>query len=171
MYIIAIDPGGTTGIAIWNGRHFEFDEFGGSVPHWTLWDMLSSRYTTMPGNQALQIVCEDFDWRLEEADRAEREDGTSAETKKRTKIDYTAAELVGVVKLFAQSHDASLTLQKAALAKGGFFGTEHNDKIKRLSLWRPGMRHAMDALRHLLYYRVFTLQETYILDRLKEVTK
>lgn len=88
----------------------------------------------------LIIVCESFQFR---------------QGKQRAGIVLDSCEYIGVVKLFYQQRKKSLPnsfqldlrMQTAAQAKT--FVTD--DKIKKLGLWAPGQKHAMDAMRHLLF--------------------
>ena len=92
---------------------------------------------------------ESFDFRKDERDR--------------TKIDYTPAEVIGALRFWALSRKDTVKLVKqgAGIGKGGFWS---DDKIKTLALWVPGAKHAMDATRHLLYYRAFTLSDASLLE-------
>lgn len=112
----------------------------------------------------LHIVCERFEFRKTD--------------QYRDKIDYTAAEYVGVVKLFAKMYknaNVKLIMQSASQVKekkgqeNPPFWTEA--KIKHLGLWVPGKPHAMDAVRHYLYYRTFTLGDKTLLYKLKDFGK
>jgi hypothetical protein len=95
----------------------------------------------------------------------------------RAKIDLTAPEYIGVAKLTLQTltyPEADVVWQNASMACGktAFWGDNSkpgggNEKIKKLGLWLPGKRHAMDALRHLLYYISFTRDSDYYLTLLK----
>lgn len=93
------------------------------------------------------------------------------EFRNRDKIDLTAPEYIGVAKLHCQYRNIQQEWQNAAQACGAsaFWGDskDGNDKIKKLGLWQPNKRHAMDSLRHLLYYFTFTLNNDYFLHQLK----
>jgi hypothetical protein len=67
----------------------------------------------------------------------------------------TSVEYIGVAKLYCQEREMPLVQQPPSAAKALWT----NDKIKRLGLWRPNERHAMDALRHLLYYVTVTMKD------------
>lgn len=100
------------------------------------------------------------------------------ENQGRTKIDYTACEYIGVAKLYCQMNKIQMEWQNGAQAVGAtaFWGDDKgklgdgggNAKIKKLGLWQPGKTHAMDSLRHLLYYFTFTLNNDYFLHQLKD---
>lgn len=163
MYIMAIDPGGTTGIATCaKGGQYNFHQFGADPQHdrFITMDKLIRGYseTASDFGDEFIVVCERFEWRKDE------------EAEERTKIDYTACELVGAIKLITSTLNVPLVMQSASqvVGKTAFWGKGSGDaKIKKLGLWRPGQRHAMDALRHLLYYRAFTMCDESILERLR----
>jgi hypothetical protein len=101
------------------------------------------------------IVCESFEFRKTE--------------RHRDFINYIPREYIGVVNLFVQHHadpNVKLFMQSAMNVIGdrAFFT---DDKIKKLGLWVPGRKHAMDATRHYLYHRVFTLKDKSLLQLLK----
>jgi hypothetical protein len=60
----------------------------------------------------------------------------------------TAQKYIGQVELYAQTEGIQLIMQQPAQAKNFV----KDDVIRRLGLWFPGWRHAMDATRHLVYY-------------------
>lgn len=110
----------------------------------------------------LHIVCEKFEFRKTDEHR--------------DKIDYAAARYEGVINLFAQQFkdtNVKLIMQSASGIKekkqnvdNPPFWTEA--KIKHIGLWVPGAPHAMDATRHYLYYRTFTLKDKTLLYKLKD---
>lgn len=90
----------------------------------------------------------------------------------RAKIDYTPAEYIGVAKLFCQQNFITDEWQNAAQACGAtaFWGDAEqggNAKIQKLGLWQPGKRHAMDSLRHLLYYVSFEMKDQRFIQQLR----
>jgi hypothetical protein len=130
MKIIGIDPGETTGIAVCYINEglidWKFEQLGPKEHHL---DLLNSLEATFPN----RIVCERFENRGNQAAR------------------LVSCEYIGVVKYYNQEHDRmqELIFQNASQAKG--FWT--NDKLKACSLWKgTGLKHAMDATRHVLYY-------------------
>jgi hypothetical protein len=52
--------------------------------------------------------------------------------------------------MFAKDRDVEMVLQTPAQAKG--FVKDAN--LKKLGVWFPGQRHAMDAMRHLTFWMV-----------------
>lgn len=177
--IISFDPGGTTGVCLylppWRlskepsvdlseyglttelplRAQFSFSHIKGDDHHEDLWQTLNlfrahALWHPLPPT----IICESFDFRKTDQGR--------------DKIEYVSAEYIGIVKLYQRMFpDIRLVMQSAGTAKGGFWGTKHDSKIKAINLWEPGMKHAMDALRHLLYYVTFTLNDKTLLYELK----
>lgn len=166
-FILGIDPGGTTGFCMWYADTdvycFEQVEYDPVL----LYNMVG-RFTNW-GDREVDLVIEDFDNRQDEG--MDLGDGKRG----RPKIDYTAPRVIGIVDFFvANGHAATVhkKVQKAATAKGGFWGKSQggDDRIHRLGLWRP-MKHSMDALRHVLYYRTFVLKDKTLLYKLGEKAK
>lgn len=153
--IIGVDPGGTTGLAWWIRKTgmIETKQIPNCDDDFQLLTVIhlasSIAGLAVPyvrPNQ-VHVVCEKFEFRLDERDR--------------TKIDYTAAEVIGALRLWQLERDAvKLVMQGATKAKGFWM----DDKLKSLGVWVPGARHAMDALRHLLAYRLFDLQHKELLS-------
>lgn len=162
--IIALDPGGTTGIAFWFRNSTTFNPEVTSISQWQ-WGRLQvngcdidagliglmreltaivGRTPTAAGRERpVHIAYESFDFRHEERER--------------DRIDYTPAEVIGAVRLWAAGLPyVNLVKYNAATGKGFW----SDDKIKKLGLWVPGYKHAMDATRHLLYYMAFQLDMT-----------
>ena len=145
--IIALDPGGTTGWAVWQGDQINVGHWGPDDHHLTLFDNLGFYQTS-----EYHIVCESFEYRQHA----------------RANVNLVSKEYIGIVKLFQQERMSKLPnqyvkFQTAAQAKG--FVTD--SKIKASHLWTPGMRHAMDAMRHLIYYDIFALGNKSWLDQWK----
>lgn len=160
--ILGLDPGGTTGWCRW---HRDKDDYNLVQFDTALADpekiRLFVKYLRCQyaWNDTLDVVCEIFEYRQEDS-------------MGRTKIDYTPAKVEGAVRYIHaymehnEPGDSKLVFQQANQAKGkGAFWTE--DKLRRVGLWKPGEPHAMDALRHVLYYRTFTLGDQTLLEKLK----
>ena len=64
------------------------------------------------------------------------------------KADLTPVKVIGIIEYKAKTHDRALHKQQASQVKG--FWT--NERLKKTGLYEPGMPHANDALRHLLYF-------------------
>ena len=130
MHVIALDPGVTTGVALytdWPKKHVHIKTEQLLFDHNELYEWLWDNHPT-------EIVYESFIYQ------------------RRNKVELYPVEVIGVIKLFAQKNEVPIFVQSASQAKG--FIT--NDKIKKLNLWEPGRVHGMDALRHLLYHEIVT---------------
>lgn len=95
------------------------------------------------------------------------------ENRDRTKIDFTPCEYIGVAKVYCQMNEIEMEWQNASQACGvtAFWGDDKNGgnaKIKKLGLWQAGKTHAMDSLRHLLYYVSFEMNNDYFIQLLKD---
>jgi hypothetical protein len=147
--VLALDPGGTTGWASYQAEVMSYAALGDETqtPKYEYYDEKWERgqlagidhqkalYTLMglKHTDEYYIVCERF---------VERPDNKGA-------IDI-AQKYIGVVELFAIDRQANLVMQMPAQAKGFV----KDATIKKLGLWFPGQRHAMDATRHLLFFLV-----------------
>lgn len=137
-YVIAIDPGGTSGFALWTKddpivvNQFSFTTAG-------LYRFLQA---TMPD----VIVCESFVY-----------------ITKQSHADLIPVEMIGVIKMYAEVSQCRLVFQRPHIGKA--FWTD--DKIKAIGLWAKGKPHGCDALRHLLTYLTAQGNDTWI-NLLKE---
>jgi len=143
--IVALDPGGTTGITIWKdlglGEQVWFNlHLGPDEHHKELADLLEREQT-----QDFTVVCESFEFR---------------QGKQRAGIVLVSKEYIGVVKYLARERNFPVVFQTAGLAKG-FVSDE---KLKAMGLYQRGMRHANDATRHLVTYRVQRLHHNYLIN-------
>lgn len=137
MRYIGIDPGGTTGICIKIGDSFTREQWPTTTPAEYL--ELFHRLGKAAVGDNVTVVMERFNFRMNERDR--------------TKIDYTPAEVIGVVKFWVAAHGlAKLEMQMAAEGKA-FWSDE---KLRTIGLYLPSLPHAMDATRHVLQYISFT---------------
>jgi hypothetical protein len=158
--IIWLDPGGTTGMAAfwtidsgidkamtWERAQMPCTDgyfLKAMFKQLQLWTTTVQPFIAKP---RVHIGYETFDYRMTE--------------RYRDKIDYTAAEVIGALKYWAVDRDyVKLIPSGAGLGKG--FWTDN--RIKQLHLWVPGQGHAMDATRHLLRYRSFSLGEKHLFD-------
>lgn len=166
--ILALDPGGTTGYcAAIPFKPPIIEELGPGEHHEELWDLMREyKEAASDHHTAYVIVCERFEFRQEDSDRA--------------KIDYMAAHYEGIVELFAKFATPALGKRGVDLVKQGSAQVKSKSKsgrpasfwaddakIKKVGLWVPGKRHGMDAARHYLYYRTFTLNDDSYLQLLK----
>lgn len=150
MKLIALDPGGTTGWATCDYKQepagvdtdgtvlyenvlkFTSGQIGPGKHHRTLLALLEFQAT----NADYHVICESFEFRQRARDN----------------LVLVSKEYIGIVELFHQTWTPTpvVVFQTAAMAK--VFVT--NDKIKSLNLWDWRAPHAMDAMRHLIYYLV-----------------
>jgi hypothetical protein len=154
--IVALDPGGTTGWAYWQDQpnpqnpsqpNFMVGQLGPQEHHQGLYQWLEHLHVS-----DFTVVCESFEFRQQDV-------GT------RMGINLMSREYIGVTKLFGQERNAPVVFQTAALGKG--FVTD--EKLKVMGLWWPGMKHAMDAMRHLIYYMVLKDGHKYLINSWKDL--
>ena len=134
--ILAFDPGGTTGVCditfdSSGGRNCQLYQLGPGEHHLQLSQLIKGYVYNV---DRLFIVCERFEYR--------------AHSKAGLRLD--SREYIGVIKQTAQELSLPVVMQSAAQAKG-FVTNEH---IKRAGLYRTSYRHAMDAVRHAIYFLV-----------------
>jgi hypothetical protein len=152
LTILALDPGGTTG---WSS--FQADEYpnivdvdesllpitDGEIYENELWkkghlqgdhavelDMLLGLHRT----EKYIVVCESF---------------VPRPGKIGAQLDV-AQQYIGQVKLFCEKEGVPLKMQMPGQVKPFV----KDETIKKLRMWSPGWKHAMDATRHLLFYMV-----------------
>ncbi len=133
--ILALDPGITTGIAILDDGIVITSHFEGS--HRQFYDWLDELNPEA-------IIYESFVYQ------------------RRDKVELYPVEVIGIIKLWADSNGIPAFRQSPAQAKGLF----DDDKLKKMGLWKKGYRHGMDATRHLMYHLVVTRGETLWLNAL-----
>lgn len=144
MKVLALDPGGTTGWAMYSCEEIvepfnstsefynekwvagQLDRPGHHEQLYTLLELMHA--------DPFHVVTESFEFRQ----------------RARNGLVLISLEYIGVAELFCQQRQLQLKRQTASMAKG--FVTD--DKIKNMELWKSGQPHAMDATRHLLYYLV-----------------
>lgn len=155
--IVALDPGGTTGWAMWEegpltlqshstSDRFNCGQIGPDEHHKQLWDFLGTMQT-----HDFTIVCESFEFR---------------QGKQRHNINLMSKEYIGVAKLFAAERmDTPVVFQTAALGKGFV----SDAKLKAMGLYHPGHKHAMDAIRHLVYYMVIKEHRRDLIESWKDL--
>lgn len=155
MRIIAFDPGGTTGVAIYDTEaEQEWQRFslGPDLHHAELWGLLLME---------TEIVYETFEYQ-----RRDVEFGVS--------LELISREYIGIIRLhkdmtkdnedgetFPYLDQINLYPQKPAQR---MFWTD--EKLKQLGLW-VSSEHERDATRHLLYHLCFTLNDKKYLYALK----
>lgn len=135
---LSLDPGGTTGYAI-----CDINSNNSISINWDQAKLTESELTELMETVIADVViCEDFEYR----------------NRARAGLDLTSPRLIGVVKLFSQSSDTKLVLQKAMVGKGHY----SDQRLKTLDLYRRGTPHGRDALRHLLHWLTFKEGNKYI---------
>lgn len=141
MIIVALDPGGTTGVAEIDTtlRVFSVTEIE-NEHHGRL-------YSYLDAINPETVICEGFDDR----DRAR---------------ETISLEYIGAAKCWCQHNAADYVEQSTSIGKE--FWTDK--KIKTLDLWVPAKPHAMDALRHLLYFLTFKENNTYWVKKWKDAS-
>lgn len=131
-WIIGVDPGGTTGYAIYS-RETKTVQAHEADPH-TFRTWLGHWMTA--GRAARTL------WAVE---RYIIRPDTLRKTRQ-----YDPLELIGAVKLVVALAGGRLEMQAASSAKSMVTDT----RLRGLGLWVPGKDHARDALRHLVLRRV-----------------
>jgi len=128
--IIALDPGGTTGIAstmIDTNR----GKCGVIATRQMVGDHHTKLYRFLISEAPSVVVCENFVYQ-----------------NRMKKVALDSVEYIGVAKLYCQMTKTAYRGQMAGSAKALWT----DDKIKQLGLWEKGQQHAMDAVRHLLLF-------------------
>jgi hypothetical protein len=134
--ILALDPGETTGIANWKEGQILL----------TQWDtgptILGKSYKRLErfvmDNGVDHLRYEDYKvyaWKADDHKWAS----------------LHTAQWIGGIRIFCEIQGLAHSKKMAQQAKA--FWTD--DKLKLCGLYEPGMKHARDALRHLLYYMCF----------------
>jgi len=150
--IVALDPGGTTGIATVRfddgGYEWSFSELGPYEHHDELWEFLYN--TCKPWTTGSTIVCESFEFR---------------QNRQRDNINLMSREYIGVVKLFRAILNVPVVFQTAGMAKP--FVTD--EKLKAMDLYYTRSKHARDATRHALYYMITKLKRHDLIESWKDL--
>ena len=146
--IIALDPGGTTGIAMVELRdtvkvelgfdqpepwlpQFKVEQLGPGEHHIELEDFLEKH---LMGVDRKFVVIERFDYR-----------NTS-----RSRVRLDSREYIGTVKGWCRRRGIPLFMQTAAQAKGFV----PDQALKDANLYTKAFRHANDGMRHLIFFVV-----------------
>ena len=164
MKILAVDPGPTTGFAVYDDSTRKYscwmEELFGvnsrlveNGAHDHLWNVLSTVDFDI-------LIVEKFEFRKDDV-------------RTREKIDLRAAEFVGVCMLYAQQNPhVKLVMQGSNQACGtsSFWGDWKvgNQRLRTLGVWDSKAHpHGIDALRHLMYYVTFTLNDKEMILKLR----
>jgi hypothetical protein len=91
----------------------------------------------LKGIQPRYIVMEDFEYR----------------NRARAGLNLFPVQLIGIARLYEMraQHQVGLTLQKAAQGKSYY----KDETLKRLGLYKRGVPHGLDAMRHVLHWLTF----------------
>lgn len=126
---LSLDPGITTGYTI--GIHEDNKLYlavgQDKLTHKMLYNLLLEVYPD-------HTVCEDFEFRQ----------------KARDNLELFSVQLIGVVHLWSQSYlpERPIYIQKAAEGKGYYT----DNLLKGQGVYKKGVPHGMDSLRHLLHW-------------------
>jgi len=142
MKIIAVDPGGTTGIAEYDTVTEDLLQFqiGPDEHHMELYRYLWAAQPDI-------LICERFNYQRRELDK-----GVS--------LVLISREYIGVCKLYirataeARENETSWAMQQPAA-----MSLFTDRKLKRIGVYRPAMVHANDATRHLFYYMTTEMKD------------
>jgi hypothetical protein len=144
MRLLALDPGATTGWALFiKGAPTERYR-SGQVEQDKVWRLLeTAKIATTEADELdedgyadLKIICESFQHR------------------QLPKVDLSPVEVIGVVKEWARQNDVEIVWQTSAQGKA-FFNNDRLDALGVLRKPKTTWRHANDATRHLLWYLGF----------------
>lgn len=174
--IVAVDPGPHFGVATYHpfpgvpGKHFDLYTYElEKDSHYQVWDILEEHRNAMRWIQDGCKVESDGDHELVCGDTVlivEKFEFRKDDAELRSRIDFTAAEYVGIAKLYGIQKFHYWIAQGASEAKA--FWTD--DKLRHLGLYGD-TRHSRDALRHLLKYMAFTRHEKWLLEMLGKGNK
>jgi hypothetical protein len=139
--VIGIDPGGTTGWAVYSAYRILVDKkYVYTNEHWTCGQLGPEKHhqalEQLLGLQRVEtyvVVTERFTDRI-----------------KQTAVNLMAREYIGVVEKYCQEEGVELVMQSSSQAKG--FTRPPN--LKRLGLYVYTKKHAMDAYKHVLWYLI-----------------
>jgi hypothetical protein len=163
--ILSVDPGGTTGLADFNYRTKTWQTT--ALPYEPL--VLYGFFIAWLGSKGknVTVICESFDYRPV----GKYDFGGSRAI---PKVDLTPRNVIGILELACAQHDVEIVWQKPSIVNGddgrktqdpSVFWTD--EKVKKLGLYKPAHVHEMDAVKHILHYRAFTLDETKLFEPLR----
>lgn len=133
--VLALDPGKTTGYAFATYADERLRIIPGQYG-FTLFS-LHNLVENLPHQSWVHIIYEDFAYR----------------NVSRAGLDLTPVKMIGMIE-WSQQFDIATNCgrnyykQTASQGKGFF----DNDKLKQLGIYVPGMKHGMDAVRHLMHW-------------------
>jgi hypothetical protein len=155
LTVMAVDPGGTTGIVIWRAdwplKEARRLELGPEVHHKQLWHLM---YDEEPDI----IVCERFEYQIRKSGGTEMPG-----------VVLQSRNYIGIIELYCQLNPVPLVMQPTSVVakKQGALWTDK--KLKALGLYHApqGRQHMNDAMRHLLQYAVVTCWRTDLIQALR----
>lgn len=145
--ILAFDPGGTTGWALfqadrivtpdsmveyYNVKH-TCGHLGPEPHHKRLYDFMGYCVT-----ETTHFVTESFEYRNRE----------------RPGLELISREYIGVMRYFGEERTYPIIQQTASQGKITDKSFVRKGNLQKLGLWETGFKHAMDARGHLLYYMI-----------------
>jgi len=138
-YLLALDPGGTTGIAAFrNGGLVTYTQIKDFTPG-TLDNFLTRQHRALGTAAAnMEVVCEDY--RVYQTHTAQHANSS-----------LLTVRLLGALESWTERHHTPLHLQMAGQAKP--FSTDR--KLQEWGMYIAGQPHATDAIRHGVYYLIF----------------
>lgn len=141
--LLCLDPGHTTGWCLFEN---------GELTKWGQSDTVINRKGSNEGEISWEamldifketkptaIICEDYRVYAHKLDR-------------HTNSPVLTLRLIGAIDFYAWDSDIPINYQMASTAKG--FATDA--KLKEWDFWQEGMRHSRDAIRHGIYYLLFS---------------
>jgi hypothetical protein len=130
---IALDPGETTGVAIWDGQleHVELFQIETKEVGQAHDDLLAIMLHFKPDHLRVEEY-RVYSWMADSHSWA---------------VLHTP-QLIGAIRVLARKCQIPLDFKMAQHAKAMWT----DDNLKRVGLYNPGLKHARDAERHLLYY-------------------
>lgn len=141
MMYMAFDPGATTGVCELDMKTYDIRSYNIDQEdvHVIVWEWIHMVEPTC-------IIYERFDYRPHQKT-----------------ADLTPVEVIGVLKLYAQLRPVvDLVPQQQLKGNRGFWT---DDKLKNIGLYHSGEHgHSNDAVRQMLYYVTFTLQDTHFVN-------
>lgn len=127
MRVLALDPGGTTGVAQYDSETGKFTSTQESERNHLV------NLVRVQAHGVDVVVCEDFRITMQTAKKSPQAD---------------ALKIIGAVDWICWDVGIPFVLQTPGDAKR--FATD--DRLKKAGFWTPGRRHANDAARHLFLF-------------------
>ena len=159
IHLLALDPGGTTGWATFEGEYKRIGNLGQPESTWLpvfignpVWtcgqfgpedhhtELYKFAYYELCEDEGSVLISESFEYRNNSP----------------TGLELISKEYIGIAKLVAKSLRIPYVEQSASQGKVRDKNTAFvkPSNLKKLGFWQPSNPHAMDALGHLIYYLV-----------------